>query len=306
MRRRARHRLALAGAWLAVLTTAFAAAAAPEAINPQAKYPEGPVLIGDMLYYAEMSADRVVTWDGTSQKMFFKRDRCGPTSISPMSDDRLAVLCHLENAVVIVSKAGDTLQVIQDDTEGARLTLPNDSHSDRMGGVFFSSSGPFHISAQPSGRLFHLAADGTVTMVAQDLTYPNGVFVTADRVLYVSEHMGKKILRYAIGPDNRLTPIALFADIATLDEEIGAAPARIGPDGLEVTPDGTVYVSIYGAGKILKLSAAGALLKAIDAQVRYVTNLALDLPARRMIVTGAHSNTKFPFIGMVYEMAIDD
>ena len=306
MRRRARHRLALAGAWLAVLATAFAVAAAPETINPKAKYPEGPVLIGGVLYYAEMSADRVVTWDGTAQKTFFKRDRCGPTSTSPMSGDRLAILCHLENAVVIVSKTGDTLKVLQEDTEGARLTLPNDSHSDRAGGVFFSSSGPFHISAQPSGRLFHLAADGTVTMVAQDLTYPNGVFVTPDRVLYVSEHMGKKILRYAIGPDNKLTPIALFADIGTLDEEIGAAPARVGPDGLEVTPDGTVYVSIYGAGKILKLSAAGAILKAIDAQVRYVTNLVLDLPARRMIVTGAHSNTKFPFVGMVYEMTIDD
>jgi len=283
-----------------------AARADADTIDPKANYPEGPVLIGGMLYYAEMSADRVTVWDGTTRRTFFWREDCGPTSISPMSDDRLAILCHLENAVVVVSSSGDTLKVIRKDTEGTRLRLPNDSHSDRAGGVYFSSSGPFHIASQPSGRLFHLAADDEVTLVAEGLTYSNGVFVTPDRVLYVSEHMGKRILRYRIEPDNSLTPIAPFADIAAIDEEIGAAPPQVGPDGLEVMADGTVYVCIYGAGKILKLSPSGALLKAIDTEVRYVTNLVVDLPARRMIVTGAHSNTRFPYEGMVYEIAMDE
>ena len=301
------RRLAHAGVWFAVLSLMLAAARADaDAIDPKANYPEGPVLIGGMLFYAEMSADRVTVWDGTSRRTFFKRERCGPTSVSPMSNDRLAILCHLENAVVIVSKSGTVLKVIRKDAEGARLTLPNDSHSDRAGGVYFSSSGTFHIAAQPSGRLFHLAADGTVQLVAEGLTYSNGVFVTPDRVLYVSEHMDKKILRYRIEPDNTLTPMAVFADIAALDAEIGEAPPRVGPDGLEVMADGTVYVCIYGAGKILKLSATGTLLEAIDTEVRYVTNLVVDLPARRMIVTGAHSNTEFPFTGMVYEIALDE
>ena len=306
MKPAANRRLAQAGVWFVALAMMFAAANADaDAIDPKANYPEGPVLIGGMLFYAEMSADRVTVWDGTSRRTFFRRERCGPTSISPMSDERLAILCHLENAVVIVSMSGDTIKVIRKDAEGARLTLPNDSHSDRTGGVYFSSSGTFHISAQPSGRLFHLAADDTVTQVAEGLSYSNGVFVTPERVLYVSEHMGKKILRYRIEPDNTLTPIAAFADIAAIDDQVGEAPARVGPDGLEVMADGTVYVCIYGAGKILKLSASGALLNTIETEVRYVTNLVIDLATRRMIVTGAHSNTEFPFIGMVYEIAMD-
>ena len=264
------------------------------------------MLIGGTLYYAEMSAHRVVTWDGTERKTFFTQDGCGPTSISPMSEGRLAVLCHLGDAVVILSKAGETLRVIREDGEGARLTLPNDSHSDRAGGVYFSSSGPFHPSAQPSGRLFHLAADGTVTKVAQGINYANGVYVTGDRVVYLSEHMGKKILRYRIGPDGGLTPLPPFADIAALDADVAAAPARVGPDGLEVTADGTVYVCIYGAGKIFKISADGTLLQTIDARVRFVTNIALDLPARRMFVTGAHTNTVFPYEGLVHAIAIED
>lgn len=307
MRPAANRLPAQAGAWFAALIVMLAAAGADaETIDPKASYPEGPVLIGGMLFYAEMSADRVTVWDGASRRTFFKRESCGPTSVSPMSGDRLAILCHLENAVVIVSTSGTVLKIIRKDAEGARLNLPNDSHSDRKGGVYFSSSGTFHIAAQPSGRLFHLAADDTVKLVAEGLTYSNGVFVTPERVLYVSEHMGKRILRYRIEPDNTLTPLAIFADIAALDGEIGEAPPRVGPDGLEVMADGTVYVCIYGAGKILKLSSAGTLLKAIDTEVRYVTNLVVDLPARRMIVTGAHSNTEFPFVGMVYAIALEE
>ena len=307
MRRAANRRLAHAGVWFAALSLMLTTVqASADAIDPKANYPEGPVLIGGMLFYAEMSADRVTVWDGTTRRSFFERDGCGPTSISPMSNDRLAILCHLEDAVVIVAKSGDTLKVIRKDAAGARLRLPNDSHSDRAGGVYFSSSGPFHIGSQPSGRVFHLAADDKVTLVAEGLTYSNGVFVTPERVLYVSEHMGKKIHRYRIEPDNSLTPIAVFADIAAIDEEVGAASPRVGPDGLEVMADGTVYVCIYGAGKILKLSPSGALLKTIDTEVRFVTNLVVDPDARRMIVTGAHSNTQFPYTGMVYEIALDE
>ena len=84
MRPAANRRLAHAGVWFAVFFLMLAAVRADaNTIDPKANYPEGPVLIGGMLFYAEMSADRVTVWDGTSRRTFFKRERCGPTSVSP-------------------------------------------------------------------------------------------------------------------------------------------------------------------------------------------------------------------------------
>jgi sugar lactone lactonase YvrE len=273
--------------------------------NAEAHYPEGPLIHNGALYYAEMTADRVVRWDGAGRATFFEMKGCGPTSISPYGEDRFAVTCHSAGAIALVSADGEGLEELKFSIDGERLSLPNDSYSDRRGGVYFSSSGPFAIRAQPSGRVFHLAADGTAKKVAEGLTYSNGVFVTTSGVVYVSEHMGKRILRYRMEGDGGLTPLQPFADIARLVPDIGAMPAAVGPDGLEVTGGGTVFVAIYGSGKILQISALGTLQKTFETGLEFVTSLALDLDANRMIVTGAHSNTEHPYKGEVREIRLD-
>lgn len=274
--------------------------------NVPALYPEGPLIHGGALYYAEMTADRVTRWDANGRQPFFNMKDCGPTSISPYGENEFAITCHLGDAVAIVSAAGERRQVLKTSVDGERLTLPNDSHSDRRGGVYFSSSGPFSIHAQPSGRVFHIRTDGTVRKVAEGLTYSNGVFVTPEGVVYVSEHMGKRILRYRINDDGGLTPLDVFADVAKLAPEIGAMPQTVGPDGLEVTGAGTVFVAIYGSGKILQISALGTLQKTYDTGLKFVSSLALDLDRNRMIVTGAHSNRVHPYKGEVRELSLGE
>ena len=272
--------------------------------NAPALYPEGPLIHGSALYYAEMTADRVTRWDESGARPFFQLKDCGPTSISPFGDDGFAVTCHLGDAIAMVSASGELRQLLKVSIDGEALTLPNDSHSDRRGGVYFSSSGPFSIQAQPSGRVFHISADGTARKVASGLTYSNGVFVTPEGLVYVSEHMGKRILRYRMSDDGALTPLEPFADIARLVPEIGTMPPTVGPDGLEVTGGGTVFVAIYGSGKILQISALGTLQKTYDTGLKFVTSLALDFERNRMIVTGAHSNRVRPYEGEVRELPL--
>lgn len=274
--------------------------------NASALYPEGPLLFGGALYYAEMTADRITRWDDKGRSVFFTKKDCGPTSISPFGADSFAVTCHLADEIAIVSKQGKLVRSILKSDAGARLTLPNDSYSDRQGGVYFSSSGPFAIAAQPSGRVFHLKADGSVSLVAKDFLYSNGVFVTASGLVYVSEHMGKKIWRFRIGESGRLEPLGVFADVSALVPEIAAMPPTVGPDGLEVTGGGTVFVAIYGSGKILQISAVGTLQHIYDTGLPFVTNMALDLERNRMIVTGAFSNTVLPYEGEVREIPLKE
>ncbi len=303
MIRRAALSLALlAGLWA---SPAPAGDLPPGPFNTPALYPEGPLIHDGVLYYAEMTADRVTRWDSSGRAPFFEMKGCGPTSISPYGEGKFAITCHLGDAIAIVSAGGGSLRVLKFSVDGERLTLPNDSHSDRRGGVYFSSSGPFSIHAQPSGRVFHVKADGTARKVAEGLRYSNGVFVTPAGLVYVSEHMGKRILRYRMAEDGSLTPLEPFADVAQLVPEIGDMRPSVGPDGLEVTGGGTVFVAIYGSGKILQISALGTLQGTFETGLKFVTSLALDLDANRMIVTGAHSNTVHPYEGEVRQLSLD-
>lgn len=273
-------------------------------IRADALYPEGPLIHEGVLYYAEMTADRVTIWDGQGRRPFFELEGCGPTSISPFGDRHFAVTCHLADAVAIVASDGRLERLIEVADNGEPLKLPNDSYTDRRGGVYFSSSGPFAIRLQPSGRIFHLSADGKAREVAQGLYYANGVFVSEARILYVSEHMGRRILRYRIADNADLTPLEPLADIVALMPELAEKSRRVGPDGLEVTASGTVFVAIYGAGRILQISSVSTVQKVYDAGLPFVTNLALDLEHNRMIVTGAFSNTVSPLRGEVHELAL--
>jgi gluconolactonase len=295
-------------AWLACGVALAAACAGPArgtdySIIAEAQYPEGPVIIGAALWYAEMTGDRVTRIAGEARTVVEMPAGCGPTAIARYGETRLVVLCHRSGGLKILSREGVVVGAIDEDIDGAPLTYPNDAYEDRRGGVYFTSSGAFTARARPAGRVMHLRADGTVRTVARDIVYANGVFVTSDGVLLVSEHIGHRILRYRIGDDGALEALGDLADATAL----GLAPQDdplVGPDGIEVANDGRVFVAIYGAGKALVLSARGAVVAEITVPFRFLTNIVLDEARGRAILTGATSNTVLPYAGAVIEVAL--
>ena len=249
-------------------------AGADEARVIPALYPEGPLWRGDELYYAEMRADRVTVVDASGARPFFAQHGCGPTAIAPYGEGFL-VLCHLGARIVAVDSAGHEIRRWDRDQAGAPLLDPNDASADGAGGVYFSDPGRFARSARAQGWIMHLSAGGALRRVAGPLRYPNGVHVAGD-ALYVSEHLGARILRYDIEAPGRLGEAQTFADLTA-----SPRPARYrlgyalsGPDGLEFGPDGNLYVAMYGEGRLLKFSPAGELLGETDMPARYLTNVA--------------------------------
>ena len=102
---------------LAVLLFAVAggqagAAEALTVVNPASSYPEGPVAVGEVVYYAEMGSDRVLRWDGVSNTAIWSRSGCLPTSVARGSGDSLIVLCHGEGALVRIGPDGKELAVL--------------------------------------------------------------------------------------------------------------------------------------------------------------------------------------------------
>ncbi|MEX0645296.1 MAG: SMP-30/gluconolactonase/LRE family protein, partial [Parvularculaceae bacterium] len=239
-----------------LIALAFAAAGAGPACGDEAEiltasYPEGPLWQGDRLYYAEMRADRVMIYEAGEAREFFAQPGCGPTAIAPYGEGFL-ILCHLGKRIVAVNAQGGETRRWDRDLDGVALADPNDASADGAGGVYFTDPGPFSRQAGAQGRVMHLSAGGALSRVADSLYYPNGVHVKGD-ALYVSEHLSGRVLRYDIKPDGGLGDGAVFIDLATVDrsQRYETAYALTGPDGLEIGPNGDLYVAIYGEGRLL-------------------------------------------------------
>jgi sugar lactone lactonase YvrE len=289
-------------AFAAVLASALAALDRM-VVNPAALYPEGPLADGDGFFYAEMGADRVMRWDGTSNRPVWSRPGCGPTSVAELGAD-LLVLCHIEAALVRISRTGVTLQVIDRDRNGWRFLTPNASISDGKGGVYLSSSGLFSPTAPAEGAVMYLDRAGTLTRLAEGIHYANGVALTADRTtLYVSEHLARRVLAYDVTADGSLTNRRVFVELDALD---GPNPRRgweVGPDGLAVDRAGNVYIAEYGAGRLLIVGPDARLKATIAVPERYVTAPALSPDEARIFITAPASLRDPSEAGKVYVVA---
>lgn len=289
--------VALAAAWPA-------GAADVVVVNPAAAYPEGPTLVGDTVYYAEMGADRVLRWDGTRNAAVWSRKGCSPTSVARGSGDSLVVLCHSEGALVRIAPDGQTLDRISRDAAGHGFVNPNASVNDARGGIYFSASGDFSPVAPATGAILYLDRVGTLRVVAEGIRYSNGVALSPDgKTLFASEHLNRRILAYDVAGDGSLSGTRVFL---RLDDIVGADPARsweVGPDGLAVDSRGNLYVAEYGGGRVAIVAPDGMRIAVIAFPEKYTTAPLLIDGERRIFVTAPVSLFDPAAYGKVYSVA---
>lgn len=263
-------------------------------------YPEGPVWIGKTLYWAEMYDNRVMTWSGAgAPKPFFQRKGCGPTAIARYREDEIIVLCHIEAALAHLRADGTLIRMIRISKNGHALQDPNDASADGKGGVWFSDPGVFSIIAPRTGAIYHLSPDGELTRHVTGLAYANGVFVDlGTRRLLVSEHLARRVLVYDIRQDDTLGPATTLFHLDDFDLP-KPRYREAGPDGLEIGPDGTLWVAEYGAKRLLGWQPGKGLVAALVVDAPYITNIAFG-PDGLAAMTGAKNNRVAPFPGATW------
>ena len=261
-------------------------------------YPEGPVWIGDTLYWAEMGGDRIMSWTGGEPEVAWTRKGCGPTALARYRDDGFAVLCHFQGAVAVLDRDMRVVQIIRATADGQKLRNPNDVSADGAGGVWFTDPGPFAKSAGAVGAVYHLSADGALTRHAEGLFYGNGVHIDHDgRRLLVSEHLARRVLAYPITEGGLGEPEILFE----LDAFDLPKPRydHSGPDGLEIAPDGTVWVAEYGTARLLGWRPDEGLVAAMSVDAQFITNIAFG-PHGLAAITAPKDNRTPPYPGIIW------
>ena len=285
---------ALLVACLILIPTPFASAAEPKVLNPEASFPEGPLVRDGKLYYAEYGAHKISLWDGSTNQDFWSKEGCGPSAVIPLGEG-FAVTCYDSGEMVQISSDGKTVSSSAKDNAGAALVGPNDGTPDGKGGIYFTTSGPWE-SAPILGRVLHMSADGTIRPLADDLHYANGIALAPDgQRLYVNESEAGRVISFKVESDGTLSDRRLFVRLSALDE-----PPEAYPDGLKSGPDGNLYIGLYSAGRILVVDKDGKLKGKIEVPSATAPNLTFSEDGKTIYVMAVDDTSSAPYKGKVY------
>jgi gluconolactonase len=271
-------------------------------LNNDAYFPEGPVWYRGKLYYVEYGRNTVTRWDGRKNTVFAIEKGCGQSAVIPTVRGDFITTCYDNGTIGRMSADGTVLSAYTHDHDGNRFVGPNDFAPDGHGGIYFTASGTQGPAID--GKIFYIAADGTISQKAVDLHSANGLAVSMeDGTLYVAETEESRLLQFKIGPDAALSERRVFLNLNDLTDHAG----HIWPHGVKIDSKGEIYIGQSPrdphaplAGKIFVVSPDGKLLRTLSLPSPGVPNFAFSPDEKTLYVTAVDQLDKAPFHGKVY------
>ena len=116
--------------------------------------------------------------------------------------------------------------------------------------------------------LMRVDPDGTATLAADELMFPNGSVITPEgNTLIVGETAGCRYTAFTIAPDGSLTERRVWAQLAPTPE---LAPLRemlpqiaVGPDGCTLDAEGHIWAADEAGARCIRIAPGGAIVDEI-------------------------------------------
>jgi sugar lactone lactonase YvrE len=109
--------------------------------------------------------------------------------------------------------------------------------------------------------------DGTVSTVAEDLGFPNGMVILPEGVLVVAETFAGRLTAFDIGEDGALSNRRVWAQFGATPQtdDVGEAVQRleVAPDGICVDAEGAIWVADALHARVIRVREGGGILEEI-------------------------------------------
>ncbi len=223
------------------------------------RFGEGPRWHSGKLWFSDMydHAVKTVDLDGDVQ---VKVDLPGqPSGLGWLPNGDLLIVLMRERQVLRLDH--DRL-VIHADLNGVATWHCNDMVVDAEGRAYVGNFG-FDLHAAEDASDFSAVApatmalvqpDGTVSVAADELMFPNGTVITPDgRTLVVAESMGRRLTAFDRAADGSLSNRRVWADLE-----------RRVPDGICLDADGCIWVANAAAPECIRVAEGGQVLDVLE------------------------------------------
>ena len=225
---------------------------------------EGPRWFEGLLWFSDMLGEAVHTVDLRGSLTTLPLPGHAPSGLASRPDGALLIASGGNRQLLRYD--GETVTTITDLSDIAPADL-GDMVIDDLGRAYVGSQ------ALHGGVILRVDPDNTVSVVADDLEFPNGMVITADRkTLIVAESIGRRLTAFSIGDGGELADRHIFAD--SLDGP---------PDGISLDAEGGVWTSMTLAHQFERVVAGGQVTHRIEIGGRAAIACTLGGPARRTL-----------------------
>jgi gluconolactonase len=256
---------------------------------------EGPVVLKDgSILFTENRADRLVKIAANGDISTYLDKDGGANALAVAANGELFGLLTTAGSTGVVQYE-PVKKVITSGPKGAGFVRPNDFARSSKGDLYVSDPGAYQKATQggavPTGPIktgfYWVNPKGKVVLVADDITFPNGVALSADeKTVYVANTAGEAVIAFTVNPDGSLKDRRDFAKL------VGIKNGRSGADGIAVDKDGRVFVTSNAGVEVF--DAAGKALGVI-AFPRKIQNIAFGGPDHaRLYAVGSGSVYRVP------------
>jgi sugar lactone lactonase YvrE len=211
---------------------------------------ESPRWHGDRLNFSDWTAGEVLAVDPGGRGEVIARVRSLPLCTAWLPDGRLVIVSSEEGLLLRLESDGSLIT-------HANLGRPgwNDIVADGRGNIYVNGVGfnPMAGEAFRPGGVSHVAPDGSVRQVADDIAFPNGMAVTADNAtLIVADSYRHQLVAFDIAADGSLAGRRVWADLG-----------EAAPDGICVDAENAVWYAEVPGKRCARVAEGGAELQVV-------------------------------------------
>jgi len=245
--------------------------AAPAVVLENHSFLEGPRWRAGRLWVSDFYTHRVLSCRADGSDVRTEAEvPAQPSGLGWLPDGRLLVVSMRDHRVLRRETSGEL--ITHGDLSGIATGVLNDMVVDAAGRAYVGNFG-FDLMGGGGVRTASLARidpDGTATVVAQDLHFPNGAVVLG-QTLVLAETLGNRISAFDIGADGALgvrREWARFGDVPPaedIEQVLGAL--AVAPDGICADAEGAFWVADALGNRMLRVREGGEITDEVDAGV---------------------------------------
>jgi sugar lactone lactonase YvrE len=225
----------------------------PHVVLDDLCFPEGPRWHGGRLYASDMHAHEVIAVDAHGRRETIARVPGRPSGLGFMPDGELRIVSMTDRKLLAL-RGGELVTVA--DLSALAAGHCNDMVIDAQGRAYVGNFGfDFDGGERPrTTRLLRVDPDGSASVAAEDLLFPNGCAITDDGgTLIVAETFAARLTAFRVAPDGTLHDRRVWAQLT------------VAADGICLDAEGCVWVANpVPPGCFLRVAEGGEIKQRID------------------------------------------